>query len=44
VPADRFPLVSGLADTIMADGDERFEFGLDLIIGGLAARLTAGSS
>jgi AcrR family transcriptional regulator len=40
LPADRFPLISSLADTIMTSGDQRFEFGLDLIIGGLAARAT----
>jgi AcrR family transcriptional regulator len=39
LPADRFPLISSLADTIMTSGEERFEFGLDLFIGGLAARL-----
>jgi AcrR family transcriptional regulator len=39
LPADRFPLISSLADTIMSSGDQRFEFGLDLIIQGLAGRL-----
>jgi AcrR family transcriptional regulator len=40
LPADRFPVVSSMADELMSgDGDERFEFGLDLIIDGLAARL-----
>jgi AcrR family transcriptional regulator len=37
LPADRFPLVSSMADTIMAGGEQRFEFGLDLILAGLAA-------
>ena len=36
LPPDRFPLISSLADTIMASGEERFEFGLDLFIRGLA--------
>lgn len=40
LPADRFPIVSSMADELMSgDGDERFEFGLGLIIDGLAARL-----
>lgn len=37
LPADRFPLVSSLADTIMSGGEQRFEFGLDLLLAGLAA-------
>ena len=39
LPAERFPLVTSMAEIITADGDQRFEFGLDLLIGGLAARL-----
>jgi AcrR family transcriptional regulator len=40
LPVDRFPLIAGLADTLMSgDSDERFEFGLDLIIDGLASHL-----
>ena len=39
LPADRFPIVSGLADGITGDGERRFEFGLDLLIAGLAAQL-----
>ena len=39
LPADRFPLIATMADTIAADGDQRFEFGLGLLIAGLAARL-----
>lgn len=40
LPADRFPIISDLADTLMSgDSDERFEFGLNLIIDGLAAHL-----
>jgi AcrR family transcriptional regulator len=37
LPADRFPNLSAMADTIMDDGGERFDFGLDLLIAGLAA-------
>jgi AcrR family transcriptional regulator len=37
LPADRFPLVSSLADTIMSGDEQRFEFGLDLFLAGLAA-------
>jgi Tetracyclin repressor-like, C-terminal domain len=39
LPAERFPLVTSMAEIITGDGDRRFEFGLDLLIGGLAARL-----
>jgi AcrR family transcriptional regulator len=38
LPADRFPLVSSMADTIISDGEQRFEFGLDLLLAGLAAQ------
>ena len=37
LPADRFPLVSSMAGTIVSDGEQRFEFGLDLFLAGLAA-------
>jgi len=37
LPADRFPLVASMADTIISDGEQRFEFGLDLLIAGLEA-------
>ena len=37
LPADRFPLVSSMADTIMPGDEQRFEFGLDLLLAGLAA-------
>jgi AcrR family transcriptional regulator len=37
LPADRFPLVSSMADTIMSGGEQRFEFGLDLLLAGLTA-------
>lgn len=37
LPADRFPLITGMIDELMRDeGDERFEFGLDLLVSGLA--------
>jgi AcrR family transcriptional regulator len=42
LPADRFPLLAGLAGTIVADSDQRFEFGLELLIDGLQARLGTG--
>lgn len=41
LPADRFPTVVGMAGTIATDGDQRFEFGLELIIAGLAALRTS---
>lgn len=37
LPADRFPYVSGHVDALVAgDGDQRFLFGLDLLIAGIA--------
>lgn len=37
LPADRFPMITGMVDELMRDvGDERFEFGLDLLVSGLA--------
>jgi AcrR family transcriptional regulator len=39
LPADRFPTIAALAPLMMSgDGQERFAFGLDLLIQGLAAR------
>jgi AcrR family transcriptional regulator len=38
LPADRFPLVSSMVDSIISDGEQRFEFGLDLLLAGLAAQ------
>ena len=44
LPADRFPTTAALAPLMMTgDGNERFAFGLDLIIGGLSS-LVAGPS
>jgi hypothetical protein len=44
LPADRFPNISALADTTFAGGpDAMFEFGLDLLIRGLAAYKEDGS-
>jgi hypothetical protein len=43
LPADRFPGIAALADVMVADSDQRFEFGLDLLIDGLAARLAASA-
>jgi AcrR family transcriptional regulator len=39
LPADRFPAIASMADTILVGSDQRFEFGLDLFLDGLAARL-----
>lgn len=39
LPADRFPTIAALVPQMMSgDGDERFRFGLELMIGGLAAQ------
>jgi AcrR family transcriptional regulator len=40
LPADRFPNVHALREELMAggEGDERFEFGLELLVAGLAAQ------
>jgi AcrR family transcriptional regulator len=41
LPADRFPVTAMLVPQLMAGtGDERFRFGLDLLVGGLAALAT----
>lgn len=38
LPAEHFPLLSSLASTMTSgSGDERFRFGLDLLVGGLKA-------
>jgi AcrR family transcriptional regulator len=38
LPADRYPLLTSLAGIMTTGGgDERFEFGLDVLVGGLAA-------
>lgn len=38
LPADRFPWLSSLAETMTTGtGDERFAFGIDLLVGGLKA-------
>jgi len=42
LPADRFPVIASMADTMVADSDQRFEFGVELLLAGLAARLQAG--
>jgi hypothetical protein len=37
LPVDRFPNIVAMVEPLMRDvGDERFEFGLDLLVGGLA--------
>ncbi len=42
LPADRFPVTAALVTQLMnGTGDERFRFGLDLLVGGLAALATA---
>jgi AcrR family transcriptional regulator len=44
LPADRFPVLASVVDDITGpDGDERFEFGLDVLLSGLEA-LSAGTS
>jgi len=41
LPADRFPVIAALVTQLIAGlGDERFRFGLDLLVGGLAALAT----
>lgn len=43
LPPDRFPMLTGMIAELTRDvGDERFEFGLDLLITGLAAHVPAG--
>ena len=45
LPADQFPHTVALADLIVAgDSDDRFEWGLDLLIRGLASYLTSPPS
>jgi AcrR family transcriptional regulator len=39
LPADRFPVLTSMGDAVVADPQARFEFGLDLLIDGLTARL-----
>jgi AcrR family transcriptional regulator len=44
LPAERFPTIVAMLPTLMSgDADERFEFGLDLLVGGLAALADASS-
>lgn len=44
LPPDRFPMLTGMAAELTRDvGDERFEFGLDLLLTGLAALAPAGA-
>jgi AcrR family transcriptional regulator len=44
LPADRFPVLASVVDDVTGpDGDERFEFGLDVLIAGLEA-VSAGQS
>ena len=39
LPADRYPTIAALATLMMTgDGDERFAFGLDLLIEGLKSQ------
>ena len=43
LPADRFPVLASVVDDITGpDGDERFEFGLDVLIAGLEAVSAGG--
>ncbi|MFF3561108.1 TetR/AcrR family transcriptional regulator [Streptomyces sp. NPDC002574] len=42
LPPDRFPHITGMVDALTrSEGDERFEFGLDLLVSGLARHATA---
>ncbi|MFI0723763.1 TetR/AcrR family transcriptional regulator [Streptomyces sp. NPDC021224] len=42
LPPDRFPMLTGMTAELARDvGDERFEFGMDLMVTGLAAHLPA---
>ncbi|BBA95340.1 putative TetR family transcriptional regulator [Actinacidiphila reveromycinica] len=42
LPVERFPTVHDMIDELVRDvADERFEFGLDLLVAGLAARIPA---
>ena len=44
LPPDRFPVLASIADDVTGpDGNERFEFGLDLLIAGLEA-VSAGTT
>jgi AcrR family transcriptional regulator len=40
LPADEFPVLSGMGDELAATmgGDEQFEYGLDVVIAGISAR------
>jgi AcrR family transcriptional regulator len=41
LPPERFPVIVSMTDTLMTGGDEeRFEFGLDLMVRGLASYVT----
>jgi AcrR family transcriptional regulator len=41
LPADQFPNLNGMADVLTrTEGDERFEFGLDLLVRGLQSLVT----
>jgi len=38
LPAEHFPLLSAMAETMTSgSGDDRFRFGVDLLVGGLRA-------
>jgi AcrR family transcriptional regulator len=43
LPSGDYPTINGMLDELVRDaGDERFEFGLDLMVTGLAARVPSG--
>jgi hypothetical protein len=45
LPADEFPHIVGLTKAMFAgDNDERFEFGLELLVRGLAAQVDGATS
>ncbi|MFD0536278.1 TetR/AcrR family transcriptional regulator C-terminal domain-containing protein [Actinomadura luteofluorescens] len=45
LPKDRYPTISGMVDELTGeDGDGRFEFGLDMLIRGIASYVEEPSS
>ncbi|MGW4897158.1 TetR/AcrR family transcriptional regulator [Kitasatospora sp. NPDC004240] len=45
LPADRYPMITSMAEALTRNvGDERFEFGLDILVAGLARQARKGRS
>lgn len=43
IPADRYPMITSMAGALTRNvGDERFDFGLDILVAGLARQVGAG--